>query len=139
VLILLNLALERLSIHFSAHIELNQRILNSDAAQRLVDALLAELGRLKRLHIFTFPPVRLRLTGAPYLEEFGLFSSDLTQIVHAELPSLKRLHIQADFKTLVVRQGGRGRGGNSGDETDVLNSSLCAYRAIFFFFFYLKV
>jgi hypothetical protein len=57
------LSAERLSIHFSAHIELNQRILNSFQAQRLVDVLLAELPRLKQLHIFTFPPVRIQLVS----------------------------------------------------------------------------
>jgi hypothetical protein len=67
-----------------------------------VDILLAELRRLRLLHIFTFPPVRIRL-ASPRLEEFGLFTSDLTQIVELDLPALRRLHVQADFKTLVIR------------------------------------
>jgi len=69
-----------------------------------VDVLVGELSRLKQLHIFTFPPVRIALVS-PTLQEFGLFSSDLTQIVRVDLPALKRLHVQADFKTLVVRLG----------------------------------
>ena len=48
---------------------------------------------------------RIRLASLS-LEEFGLFSSDLTQIVHVDLPALRRLYIQADFKTLVIRQEG---------------------------------
>ena len=49
-------ALTHLSLHFSAHIELSQRILNSDDAQNLIDTVVTELPRLRTLNIFICPP-----------------------------------------------------------------------------------
>jgi len=93
--------LQRLCIHFSAHIELNQRILHSNDAQKLIDVILAELPHLKVLNIYTFPPVRISLES-PGLIEFGLFKSELTSIVQLKTPALRRLNVGEDFKKLLL-------------------------------------
>jgi len=84
--------LRSLSLHFSAHIELNQRILNSEDAQNFIDVLLSNLTSLKTLNIFICPPRKLRIASNSLLE-FGIFKSDSVEITKLNLPNLVRLNI----------------------------------------------
>lgn len=84
--------LTHLSLHFSAHIELNQRILNSDDAQNLIDTVVKELPRLKTLNIFICPPRKFHLSSST-LEELGIFKSDSIEITGLTLPLLRKLRI----------------------------------------------
>jgi len=84
--------LRSLSIHFSAHIELNQRILNSDAAQNLIDILLSNLPNLKTFNIFICPQRRLHIKSRS-LQEFGIFKSDAIEMTRLDLPNLAKLNI----------------------------------------------
>lgn len=84
--------LRSLSIHFSAHIELNQRILNSEEAQNFIDIILATLTGLKTFNVYICPPRKLRISSST-LQEFGIFKSDSVEITKLNLPSLTRLHI----------------------------------------------
>jgi len=93
-------SLNKLSIHFSDHIELNQRILHSTDAQKLLDIILVELKHLKVLNIFTFPPVTISVKSES-LTELGLFKSDLTQIVRLVTPALRKLNIDEKFRVLL--------------------------------------
>jgi len=93
--------LQKLSIHFSAHIELNQRILHSTDAQKLLNIVLAELVHLRVLNIYTFPPVQIHLHSAS-LTEFGLFKSELTRIVTLNTPALRKLSVEENFKKLIL-------------------------------------
>lgn len=84
--------LTHLSIHFSAHIELNQRILNSDDAQNLIDTVVQDLPSLKTLNIFICPPRRFHLASET-LQELGIFKSDSIEVTHLALPALRKLRI----------------------------------------------
>jgi len=84
--------LTQLSIHFSAHIELNQRILNSDDAQNLIDIVVRDLPKLKILNVFICPPRKFHL-ASPTLEELGIFKSDSIEVTHLALPALRKLRI----------------------------------------------
>ena len=84
--------LRSLSLHFSAHIELNQRILNSEDAQNFIDIILANLASLKTFNIYICPPRKLRISSNT-LQEFGIFKSDSVEITKLNLPNLTRLHI----------------------------------------------
>jgi len=84
--------LRSLSIHFSAHIELNQRILNSEDAQNFIDIILANLPSLKTFNIYICPPRKLRISSNT-LHELGIFKSDSIEITSLNLPHLSRLHI----------------------------------------------
>jgi len=84
--------LKSLSIHFSAHIELNQRILNSEDAQNFIDIILANLPSLRIFNIYICPPRKLRIASNT-LNEFGIFKSDSIEITKLNLPNLTRLHI----------------------------------------------
>jgi len=88
-----------LSIHFSAHIELNQRILNSDDAQKFLDQVLANLTSLTTLHIFICPSRRLRLSS-PSLKELGVYKSDGVEVARFHLPALERLSLHGSTADL---------------------------------------
>merc|ERR1712037_956962 len=77
-----------LAIHFSAHIELNQRILNSEDAQELLDNVLKRIPTLATLHIFIWPLRRLRVSSTS-LREFGLL-----------LPALKKISLHGSTTEL---------------------------------------
>ena len=85
-------ALRSLSIHFSAHIELNQRILNNDDAQSFIDLVLANLPNLVTFNIFICPPRRLRVASRS-LKELGVYKSDSVEITSLALPALERLNL----------------------------------------------
>lgn len=82
--------LKVLAIHFSAHIELNQRILNNQDAQELLDVVLKHLPTLTTLHIFIWPLRRLRVSSTS-LREFALYKCDGVEITNLSLPSLKKI------------------------------------------------
>lgn len=84
--------LRSLSIHFSAHIELNQRILNNDDAQNFIDLVLVNLPSLTTFNIFICPQRRLRVCSAK-LRELGVYKSDGVEISGLDLPSLERLSL----------------------------------------------
>lgn len=84
--------LRSLSVHFSAHIELNQRILNNDDAQNFINMLLANLPNLSTFHIFICPPRRLRVASKT-LTELGIYKTDSVEVVSLSLPILERLSL----------------------------------------------
>jgi len=84
--------LQSLSVHFSAHIELSQRITNTDEAQHFIDTVLKCLPTLKKFYIFICPPRKLRISSENLLE-FGIFKSDSVEIVGLDLPRVKKLHL----------------------------------------------
>ena len=84
--------LRSLSIHFSAHIELNQRIMNNDDSQNMIDILLSNLPRLQTFNIYICPPRKLHIKSRT-LQEFGLFKSDAIELTKLELPNLLKLNI----------------------------------------------
>ena len=84
--------LRSLSIHFSAHIELNQRILNTKDSQILIDTLLSNLPNLKTFNIFICPPRTLQVSSRN-LQELGIFKSDAIEIRKLYLPSLRKLSL----------------------------------------------
>jgi len=88
-----------LAIHFSAHIELNQRILNSEAAQELLDNVLKRLPTLATLHIFIWPLRRLRVSSTS-LREFGLYKCDGVEITNLSLPALKKISLHGSTTEL---------------------------------------
>jgi len=91
--------LQVLVIHFSAHIELNQRILNNQDAQELLDSVLKSLPTLATLHIFIWPLRRLRISS-PSLREFGLHKCDGVEVTNLALPSLKKLSLHGSTTDL---------------------------------------
>ena len=91
--------LQALVIHFSAHIELNQRILNNQDAQELLDSVLKSLPTLATLHIFIWPLRRLRISS-PSLREFGLHKCDGVEVTNLALPSLKKLSLHGSTTNL---------------------------------------
>ena len=92
-------SLKSLSIHFSAHIELNQRILQSDDTQLMIDVLLSNLPSLRIFNIYICPPRSLRISSR-HLQEVGIYKSDAIQITKLELPSLRKLNIQENVVEL---------------------------------------
>lgn len=104
--------LRSLSIHFSAHIELNERILNSIEAQEFIDVILDNLPSLRVFNIYICPPRRLRISSIT-LREFGIFKSDSVEITKLDLPNLKKLNIHestADLFRKIISD--RESGGN---------------------------
>jgi len=91
--------LQVLGIHFSAHIELNQRILNNQDAQELLDSVLKNLPTLVTLHIFIWPLRRLRISS-PSLRVFGLHKCDGVEVTNLALPSLKKLSLHGSTTDL---------------------------------------
>ena len=91
--------LKSLSIHFSAHIELNQRILNTEDSQVFIDTLLSNLPDLKTFNIFICPPRTLRISSRN-LQELGIFKSDAIEIRKLHLPSLRKLNIHENIVEL---------------------------------------
>jgi len=105
--------LRSLSIHFSAHIELNQRILNSEDAQNFIDIILANLSSLRTFNIYICPPRKLRIFSNT-LQEFGVFKSDSVEITKLSLPNLTRLHIHESTADLFRKiMSDRETGGNN--------------------------
>ena len=91
--------LKYLSIHFPAHIELNQRILNSEDSQLLIDILLTNLPNLDIFHIHICPPRSLRISSNN-LQELGIFKSDAIEIRKLDLPNLTKLQIHENVVEL---------------------------------------
>lgn len=81
-----------LSLHFSAHIELNQRILNNSDSQSFIDLLLANLPNLSTFHIFICPPRRLRVSSKT-LRDLGIYKTDSVEFTDLALPALERLNL----------------------------------------------
>ena len=92
-------SLRSLSIHFSAHIELNQRILNNDDPQNMIDVLLSNLPTLRTFNIFICPPRKLHVKSHN-LRQFGIFKSDAIELTRLELPSVTSLNIHENVGEL---------------------------------------
>jgi hypothetical protein len=95
-------ALRSLSIHFSSHIELNQRILNNNDTQSFIDLLLANLPRLVTFNIYICPARRLRVASRS-LRELGVYKSDSVEVVGLDLPNLHRLSLHESTAQLFRR------------------------------------
>ena len=87
------------SISSGRPVELNQRILNSEDAQDLLDIVLKRLPTLTTLNIFIWPLRRLRVSSTN-LREFGLYKCDGVEITNLALPSLKKISLHGSTTDL---------------------------------------
>lgn len=112
--------LRSLSLHFSAHIELNQRILKSEDAQNLLNILLANLTSLKTFNIFICPPRKLRLQSES-LQELGIYKSDSVEVKCLHLPNLLKLTLHETVADLFRKIMSDRETGGSHLHRDLLN------------------
>jgi len=90
--------LKSLSIHFSASIELNQRILNNDDSQIMIDTILSNLPNLRIFNIYINPQRKLQIKSRQ-LKELGIYKSD-SIITKLDLPCLLKLNLHENTVTL---------------------------------------
>ena len=97
--------LQFLSLHFTAHIELQQRILGSDSAQAFMIKIMDQLTDLKSLYMYSCPIQNLTIKS-PSLEKLCIYKSEFLEIQKLDAPNLKTLMFpDGVFKEASVQNG----------------------------------
>ncbi len=77
-----------LGLHFTAHIELQQRIRGSDCAQSFMAKILDSLDNLKSLYVYSCPVQKLSLRSRS-LEKLCIYKSEFLEIEKLDAPNLR--------------------------------------------------